>query len=98
MEAAKRSEPAQAEFQGNSPPGLANRWSNALAAEGRNSPDEDVNAIHKVTVADVNRVANQYLLNANTITTTLLPKPTGKPTTAKGSAARNRLPPHRPSP
>ena len=84
MEAAKRSEIARAEFQRNSIPGLANRWSNALAAEGRNSPDEDVNAIRKVTVADLNRVANRYLLNANTITTTLLPKTTGKPTAAKG--------------
>ena len=82
--AAKRSEVAQAEFQRNSIPGLANEWSAALAAEGRNSPDEDVDAIRKVTVADVNRVAKQYLLNANTITAILKPVPTGQAVAAKG--------------
>jgi zinc protease len=82
--AAKRSEIAQAEFQRNSIPGLANVWSNALAAEGRNSPDEDVDAIRKVTLEDVNRVAKTYLLNAATITATLKPVPTGEPVAAKG--------------
>jgi len=53
VDAAKRSEVAAAEFQRNSIPGLANVWSNALAAEGRTSPDEDVEALKKVTVADV---------------------------------------------
>ncbi|HEY0309335.1 MAG TPA: pitrilysin family protein [Acidobacteriaceae bacterium] len=82
--AAKRSELAQAQFQRNSIPGLANVWSNALAAEGRNSPDEDIAAIRRVTVADVNRVAQQYILNANTITATLKPAPNGQPVAAKG--------------
>jgi zinc protease len=54
--AAKRREVADAEFERNSIPGLANVWSNAIAAEGRASPDEDVEAIQRVT-ADVNRVA-----------------------------------------
>ena len=35
VEAAKRHELADAEFERNSIPGLANVWSNALAAEGR---------------------------------------------------------------
>ena len=82
--AAKRSELAQAEFERNSIPGLASAWSTALAAEGRNSPEEDIEAIRRVTVADVNRVAKQYLLNANTITATLKPVPTGQPVAAKG--------------
>ncbi len=82
--AAKRSELAQAEFERNSIPGLATVWSNALAAEGRNSPEEDITAIRKVTLDDVNRVAKQYLLNANTITATLKPVPTGQPVAAKG--------------
>ena len=60
--AANRSEVANAEFQRNSIPGLANVWSNALAAEGRTSPDEDIEAIKHVTLADVNRVAKQYLV------------------------------------
>ena len=82
--AAKRSEIAQAEFQRNSIPGLASLWSNALAAEGRDTPDEDLDAIRKVTLADVNRVATQYLLNANTITAVLKPAPNGQPSSAKG--------------
>ncbi len=84
VEASRKSEIAQAEFQRNSIPGLANVWSNALAAEGRNSPEEDVEAIRKVTVADVNRVAKEYLLKTNTITATLVPKPSGEPVASKG--------------
>ena len=84
VDAAKRQEIAQAEFEKNSISGLAEVWSNALAAEGRNSPEEDVDAIRKVTVADVNRVAKEYVLNAATITATLKPAPNGKPVSAKG--------------
>jgi zinc protease len=84
VEAAKRSEVAAAEFERNSIPGLANVWSNALAAEGRASPDDDVEAIKRVTVADVNRVAKQYLVDQNSITATLKPVPTGQPVAAKG--------------
>ena len=84
VDAAKRQEVAQAEFQRNSISGLAEVWSNALAGEGRNSPEEDVDAIRKVTVADVNRVAKEYLLNAPTITATLKPAPNGAPVAAKG--------------
>ncbi|MGB6687462.1 MAG: pitrilysin family protein [Terracidiphilus sp.] len=84
VDAAKRSEIAQAEFERNSIPGLANVWSDALAAEGRNSPEEDIDAIRKVTPADVNRVAKQYLLNADNVTATLKPVPSGEPAAAKG--------------
>jgi zinc protease len=84
VDAAKRSEVAAAEFQRNSIPGLANVWSNAVAAEGRTSPDEDVAALKKVTVADVNRVAKEYLTAQNSITATLKPVPTGQPVSAKG--------------
>jgi zinc protease len=84
VDAAKRSEIAQAEFERNSIPGLANVWSNALAAEGRSSPEEDVDAIRKVTPADVNRVGKQYLLNASTITATLKPVNGGGPVSEKG--------------
>lgn len=84
VDAAKKAELAQALFQRNSIPGLADVWSTALAAEGRNSPQEDIDAIRKVTVADVNRVAKQYLLNAPTITATLKPQPSGEPVASKG--------------
>ena len=84
VDAAKRSEIAQAEFERNSIPGLADVWSAALAAEGRNSPEEDIDAIRKVTLADVNRVAKQYLLNASTISAILKPAPSGEAVAAKG--------------
>jgi zinc protease len=82
--AAKRSEVAAAEFQRNSIPELANVWSNALAAEGRLSPDEDIEAIKRVTVADVDRVARRYLRDENSVTATLKPTPTGQPVASKG--------------
>jgi zinc protease len=82
--AARRAELAQAEFQRNSIPGLAEEWSNALAVEGRTSPEEDIDAIRNVTLADVNRVAKQYLLNAPTITAILQPSPSPEPVSGKG--------------
>ena len=84
VEASKLAEISQAQFARNSIPGLANSWSNALAAEGRTSPEEDIDAIRKVTVEDVNRVAKQYLLNAPTITATLKPAPNGQPGSQSG--------------
>jgi len=82
--AAKRAELAQAEFRRNSIPGLADEWSSALAAEGRTSPEQDIDAIRKVTVADVDRVAKEYLLNAPTITAILQPSPSPEPVSGKG--------------
>ncbi len=84
VDAAKRSEIAQAEFERNSIPGLADVWSAALAGEGRDSPEEDVDAIRKVTLANVNRVAKQYLLNTSTISAILKPAPNGEAVAAKG--------------
>jgi zinc protease len=82
--AAKRREVADAEFERNSIPGLANVWSNAIAAEGRASPDEDVAGIQRVKVNDVNRVARRYLTAAGSITATLKPVPSGQPVASKG--------------
>ncbi len=61
VDASRKGEIAGAEFEQNSIPGLASSWSQALAGEGRNSPRELVEAMKKVTVADVNRVAKIYL-------------------------------------
>jgi zinc protease len=83
VEAAKRGEMASVEFQRNSISGLAAVWSDALAGEGRNSPDEDVEAIRKVTTFDVNRVARQYLDSSSAIVGTLIPSPTRHPTSDK---------------
>jgi zinc protease len=89
--AAKRSEVAEAEFQRNSIPGLASLWSEALAAEGRNSPDEDLAALKRVTLADVNRVAKQYLAETNSITAVLKPVPTGEQVSGKGFGGAEQL-------
>ncbi len=77
VEAAKRMEIADNEFAKNSVSGLASLWSQALAVEGRNSPRDDIDAIGKVTVDDVNRVARKYLVNRTATTALLEPLPSG---------------------
>jgi zinc protease len=84
VEASKRREISGAEFRRNSIPGLAAEWSDALAAEGRNSPDEDVDAMRRVTVDDVNRVAKKYLVDDNSISAELKPVPSGAAVASKG--------------
>ncbi len=84
VEASKRHEITDAQFQKNSVAGLAAAWSQALAVEGRSSPDDDIEAMKKVTVDDVNRVARQYLVNDTAFTAVLTPRPSGKPVASKG--------------
>jgi zinc protease len=85
VEATKRHEVADAEFRKNSVAGLAAEWSEALAVEGRNSPDDDIEAIKKVTVADVNRVARKYLVNDTAIVAVLTPRESGNPLASESS-------------
>lgn len=82
VEATKRREVAEAEFRRNSISGLAAEWSQALAVEGRNSPDDDIEAIKKVTLADVNRVAQKYLLNDSAVVVVMTPRESGEPVVA----------------
>ena len=91
VDAAKRGEIASAEFQRNSIPDLASVWSEALAANGRNSPDEEVTAIRAVKVADVNRVAKQFLVEQNSVTGILKPVPAGGPVSSKGFGGDEKL-------
>lgn len=91
VETAKRIEIADAEFERNSIPDLAELWSQALAAEGRDSPQQDIDAIKRVTVADVNRVAKRYLVDANAIVGTLRPEPSGAPIAGKGFGGRKKV-------
>jgi zinc protease len=91
VDAAKRGEVAGAEFARNSIPGLAESWSQALAAEGRNSPDEIVEATKRVTVAEVNRIAKQFLLDQRAITAELKPVPSGEAVAAKGFGGSEQL-------
>ena len=82
--AAKRRAETNAQFRKNSISGLARAWSQALTVEGRTSPDDTIEAIKKVTVEDVNRVARGYLKNDQAITAILSPQPSGKPVASKG--------------
>jgi zinc protease len=91
VEAAKRRETSGAEFRRNSIPGLADVWSDALAAEGRNSPDEDVEAIKRVTPESVNRIAKVYLVDQNSVTAELKPAPSGEAVAAKGFGGSEQL-------
>jgi zinc protease len=91
VDAAKRGEVAGAEFDRNSIPGLAQSWSQALAAEGRTSPEEIVTAMKQVTVEDVNRVAKQYLVDQNAIVAQLKPVPSGEAVSNKGFGGSEQL-------
>jgi len=91
VEAAKRREIAAAEFRRDSIPGLAEAWSDALAAEGRNSPDDDVEAMKRVTVEDVNRLAKTYLVDQGSITAQLKPSPSGEPVASNGFGGGEQL-------
>ena len=83
VEAAKRLWVAEAESQKTSLSGLAMAWSRALALQGRQSPLEEVEAVEKVTTADVNRVARKYLDLDQAIVAILTPEVSGKPVTPK---------------
>lgn len=92
VEAAKRGEIASAEFERNSIPGLASLWSDALASEGRNSPQQDVDAIQKVSLKDVNRVARDFL-TANAIAASLVPEASGQAAAMKGFGGKEKSTP-----
>lgn len=79
VEAAKRNKLTQAELKKNSVFGLAMGWSQALAVEGRSSPEEGIKAIQKVQVSDVNRVARKYLNLDHAVVAILTPEPSGRP-------------------
>jgi len=96
VEAEKRHEISDAEFQKNSISGLASAWSEAVAVEGRNSPDDDLAALEKVTVEDVNRVAKKYLDYNHAIFTVLTPQSSGKPISKKGFGGQESFAPKNP--
>jgi zinc protease len=91
VEASKRQARTTAELQKNSIAGLAMAWSNAVAVEGRNSPDDDIAAIQKVTVDQVNEVARKYLRRDEALTAVLTPRPSGKPLSSKSFGAPEAL-------
>ena len=79
VEAAKRTRLTKGELQKNSIFGLATAWSKALAIEGRQSPEDDMKAIQHVSVADVDRLAKQYLKMDEAVVAVLTPEASGKP-------------------
>jgi zinc protease len=79
VNAAKRHEVADAEFKKNSISDLAMFWSEAVALEGRNSPGDDIEAIQKVTVDDVRRVAGRLLNPQESISAILTPQASDRP-------------------
>ena len=84
VEAAKVQERSAAQFQRNSIAELAAVWSEALTLYGLQSPDEDLERIEKVTVADVNRVAREYLNLDQAISGVMLPRGSGAPVASHG--------------
>ena len=78
VEAAKKQEQAQFEFNKNSAMNLASAWSQALAWQGMDSPQAALDQILAVTPADVDRVAREYLKPDQRITVVLTPDPNGK--------------------
>ena len=82
--AARRKEVAVAEFDRNSITDLASRWSNAVAVEGRESPEQDVENLDHVTPEDVRRIAKGYLVQNSAIVAVLKPAPSGQPAASAG--------------
>jgi zinc protease len=91
VEAAKRHALTSAELEKNSIEGLAMSWSNAVAVEGRQSPQDDIDAIQKVTVEQVNAVARKYLVHDNSLLAVLTPQPSGKPLSSKSFGSPESL-------
>jgi zinc protease len=84
VQAAKLQEQRDTGSLRNSIQGLASVWSDAVALYGLSSPEEDLERIQRVTVADVNRVARQYLQLDQAVTATMLPQGSGRPVVASG--------------
>jgi zinc protease len=72
--AAKIQEHREAEFSKNSIEDLASAWSDAIALNGLQSPEEDLARIDKVTPEEVNRVARKYLELKNAVSVTAMPR------------------------
>jgi zinc protease len=92
---AKRHAALDAQLDKNSIPGLAMAWSQALAIEQRRSPEADVAAVRQVSVADVDRVARQYLDPDRAIVAILTPQPSGAPAASSGFGGKESFAPEK---
>jgi zinc protease len=82
--AAKRRELLGLELEKSSIPKLAAAWSQALALEGRQSPQDDIEAMRRVTPEDLERLARSTLQLDQAVYGVLTPESSGKPVAAKG--------------
>ncbi|HUA08857.1 MAG TPA: pitrilysin family protein [Candidatus Acidoferrales bacterium] len=102
VEAAKRREIAQLEFNANSIEDSAFQWSQAVAVQGLSSPGDMESAFERVTTADVDRVLRTYLDNAHAVAAYAVPKNAGAASGGGGGPAKenNMVPPktHQPLP
>jgi len=96
VEAAKRHEIANAEFQKNSISGLANVWSEAVAVNSKTSPQAELGELEKVSVNDVNRIAKKYLNFKHAIYTILTPQESGKPISRNSFGGKETFAPKNP--
>jgi zinc protease len=94
--AAKRQEVLTLELRKNSIPDLAAAWSKAIAVEGRQSPDDDIAAMERVSASDVNRVARRYLNLDQAVFAVLTPEASGKPVTRTGFRGSESFAPEHP--
>lgn len=91
--ASRRQLIASAEFDRNSISGLADRWSEAVAARGYASPEQELIAIRNATPESVRRVAKNYLVDQRAITAVLKPVPTGEAVSVKGFGGSEKVTP-----
>ena len=96
VEAEKRHELSDAEFQKNSVSGLAEAWSEAVAVEGRESPDDDLKGLENVNLEEVNNAAKKYLDNNHAIYAILTPESSGNPISRKGFGGEESFAPKNP--
>jgi zinc protease len=79
VKAAKLGEETSAELRKNSVFGQAMAWSHALAVQGRQSPEQAVQAIREVSTSDADRVARKYLKLDDAVVGILTPQSSGRP-------------------
>ncbi len=96
VEAEKRHELSDAEFQKNSVSGLAEAWSEAVAVEGKESPDDDLKGLENVNIEEVNNAAKKYLDNNHAIYAILTPESSGNPISRKGFGGEESFAPKNP--
>lgn len=96
--AARRRTMTDVELEKNSVTGLAMAWSTALAVEGRQSPEDILEAIGKVSAEDVNRVARTYIDLEQAVTGILVPEPSGRPVPSEGFGGMESFAPENVSP